>query len=262
MTPNAHHDLLTAVARAFSDRSIVVIGAVAMQWHFASFRGTMDLDLCIAMDLDEHERASGLPAAWKRMVVPPHRWMTDDGQMLDILPAADHLLQAGLIHWPNGTVMDMSGLDIAMYDNCRFAADLPPNVAVATKRALFLAKVASWLDRPQERQKDLGDLGLLLENYLDDNHPRRFDEPGIEAFEWSDRPAALLGMDLRTIGTARHRQRLQEFLLKVRNRDAREHRWMLHAGPRPWRDDSDTLSGRLDALVTGLGPDMPPQRGT
>lgn len=69
MTPHGHHGVLAAVARAFADRQIVVIGAVAMQWHFPSFRGTLDLDLCIAIDLDEHGRAVALPppgSGWAR----------------------------------------------------------------------------------------------------------------------------------------------------------------------------------------------------
>lgn len=253
MTPHGHHGVLAAVARAFADRQTVVIGAVAMQWHFPSFRGTLDLDLCIAIDLDEHERAVALPRTWQRLGSPPHRWRTDDGQLLDILPAADQVLAAGSIRWPDGTVMDMTGLDLAMRDHHRFDASLSPNVTVASRRALFLAKVAAWLDRPLERQKDLGDLALLLDDYVDDLDPRRFDEPVLDRLDWSDRPAALLGLDLRAICTPRHRERVLEFVRRVGTSGTREQSWMLLAAPPGWHAADSILAARFSALVTGLG---------
>ena len=82
-----HDALLAAVASVHADRAIVVIGAAALRWHFPRFRGTLDLDLCLAVDLDEHGRGLGLPTGWRRQLGVPHRWRTEDGLILDILPS-------------------------------------------------------------------------------------------------------------------------------------------------------------------------------
>jgi len=66
---------------------VVAIGAAALRWHYPAFRGTLDLDLCIAIDLAEHAEGAGLPAAWRRRPDTPHRWELPDGQLLDIVPA-------------------------------------------------------------------------------------------------------------------------------------------------------------------------------
>jgi hypothetical protein len=92
---------------------------------YPTCRGTLDLDLCVAIDLDEHGRAGGLPPQWTRQPGVPHRWRTTDGQLLDILPAADELLDEGRIQWPDGTVTDLTGIDLAMRDHPRYAEDLP-----------------------------------------------------------------------------------------------------------------------------------------
>lgn len=62
-----HVAVLAAVARACAGRAIVVIGATALRWHYPKFRGTLDLDLCIAIDLAEHGRGVGLPPQWTRL---------------------------------------------------------------------------------------------------------------------------------------------------------------------------------------------------
>ncbi|MEQ1634041.1 MAG: hypothetical protein ABL997_16810 [Planctomycetota bacterium] len=248
-----YHEILAAASSAFADRVIVVIGAAALRWHYPTFRGTLDLDLCVAIDLDEHHGATGFPSQWTRQPGVPHRWRATDGQLLDILPAADRLLLEGRIEWPDGTVMDLSGIDLAMRDHHRYAVDLPTNVTVATRRALFVTKVAAWLDRPVERQKDLGDIALLLDDYVEDDDRRRFDEPALEGLDWSERPAFLLGMDLRVLGKARHSTKLREFVRRVGDRDAREHHWFLQMAPAGLRADDAVLPARLQALLAGLG---------
>lgn len=248
-----HDALLTTVAMAHADRSIVVIGAAALRWHFPQFRGTLDLDLCIAVDLDEHRGGLGLPSGWQRVPGVPHRWRTADGQLLDILPAADALLAAGQVVWSDGTTMDLTGLDLAMRDHHRYAPELAANVVVASRRALFVAKVASWLDRPAERQKDLGDLALLLDDYVDLDDVRRFDEPALAGIDWNERPAFLLGMDLRGICAERHLARLREFVRRVGDEGGRARHWLLQVAPSSWRADAAVPAARLQALVAGLG---------
>lgn len=246
-----HDGVLAAVARAFAQRSIVVIGAAALRWHYPVFRGTLDLDLCIAIDLEEHTQARGLPEGWVRQAGMPHRWRMSDGQLLDILPAADGLLRAGRVEWPDGIVMDLAGIDLAMRDHLRYSDKLPANVVVASRRALFVTKVVAWLDRPSERQKDLGDLAMLLDDYVDLEDPRRFDTTIPDGLDWSERPAFLLGRDLHAICAEHHRLKIREFVRRVTAPDSRDRHWLLQAAP-SWREDERAMPGRIGALLVGL----------
>jgi len=248
-----HLELLADVARAFPGRRIVTIGAAALRWHYAAFRGTLDLDLAIAIDLEEHARSGALPADWERQANVPHRWRLPDNQLLDILPAADELLAAGAVTWPDGTTLDLTGIDLAMHDHERYAAELPTAVRVASRRALFVTKIAAWLDRPHDRQKDLGDIALLLDEYVDGDDPRRFDEPALEGRDWDERPSFLLGMDLRAVCSERHSERIREFASRAGDPARREHSWLLAAAPAAWRTDAEALPRRLQALRDGFG---------
>jgi predicted nucleotidyltransferase len=253
MMEREHLVLLTSVAQAFPGRQIVTVGAAAFRWHYATFRGTLDLDLCIAIDLEEHGRSGLLPDDWTRVQAMPHRWRLPDGQLLDIIPAADELLAAGAVSWPGGMTMDLTGIDLAMRDHERYADELPVHVGVASRRALFVTKVAAWLDRPGDRSKDLGDIALLLEEYVDDDEPRRFDDPVLEGLHWDVRPSFLLGMDLRAICDERHEERIREFVARIGDPTRREHFWMLDAGAAHWRGDATALVSRLRSLLDGLG---------
>ena len=246
-----HLDVLRDVATAFPDRQVVVIGAAALRWHDQTFRGTLDLDLCIAIDREEHDQQGVMPVGWQRHSAIAHRWRDRAGQLIDVIPAADSVLASGQVAWPDGTTMDLTGIDLVMQDNHRYADELPENVRVASRRALFVTKIAAWLDRPHDRQKDLGDIAILLNGYVGLDDPRRFDEPALEGREWQDRPAFLLGMDLAACCEPRHRERIRMFVDQVTDRTRREHHWLLAASP-GWRADPEILASRIGALVAGL----------
>jgi len=97
-----------------------------------------------------------------------------------VLPAANTLLATGAVTWPDGTTLDLTGIDLVMHDAVRCAHDLPP-----TRRRGFTARAVrhqrrAWLDRPGDRYKDLGDLGLLLDRYLESDDTRCFDDPALD----------------------------------------------------------------------------------
>ena len=240
-------------------RRIVVVGAAALRWHFPSFRATLDLDVCIAIDRLELDRADRLPSEWSRHSTLPHRWTTPTNEIVDVLPAAPDLLDTGKVSWPDGTTLDLTGIDLAMRDNTTYSDQLPPDVRVATRRALFLTKVAAFLDRPHERQKDLGDLALLIDRYVEDDDPRCFDAPELRRaadhghdIEWDLRPAFLLGADLRAVCTRRHTARLRTFSDQVRDPQHREHHWLRQSAPASWQSDPAALSDRMNALTSGF----------
>ena len=70
--------------------------------------------------------------------------------------------------------------------------------------------------------------------------------------ELDERPAFLLGVDLRAVITNRHRQRITEFLRRVAVPERPEHHWLMRAGPERWRSDESALPRTTAALVAGL----------
>lgn len=246
-------EALIEIAAAFPGRGIVAVGAVALAHHFESFRGTRDLDLCIAIDVREHARDSALPAGWTRDARVPHRWRSRSGALIDVVPAAADLLRAGRVEWPGGAILDLAGIDVAMVDAAPIADDLPDQVRVASARSLFLCKVTAWLDRPADRRRDLGDLAVILDRYLDEADPRLFDDPRLEPErEFDERPAFLLGVDLRAVSAEPHRLRVARFSTLVSNQDGSEHAAMLASAPPRWQRDSQAIPRRIEALRAGL----------
>jgi hypothetical protein len=174
---------LAALAQAFPNCAIVVIGATALAWHYPDFRGTLDLDVCVAIDADEHARDEVMPTTWRRQRSMPHRWRTDDGLLIDVRPACDR----------------------------------------------------------------------LLADYVEEDDPRRFDEPELADRDWSERPAFLLGIDLRAVASDRHRGRIHAFVRRTGD-PARSDRRVLWAGaPSAWRVEDEVPQRRLRALCDGLG---------
>lgn len=248
-----HAEVLGEVANTFPGRRVVVIGAAALRWHFPRFRGTMDLDLCVAMDRQEHADNTLFPASWRRSPRLPHRWHRSDGRVVDVLPAGDEVVLLGRLQWPDGTELDMAGIDLAMRDQVRYAPELPVTIGVASRRALFLTKVVAWLDRPADRQKDLGDIAMLLDDYADVEDPRRFDEPLVAGWDWDERPALLLGLDLRRVAKPAHLARVRQFVARVVTAGTPEHAWLRAAAPAAWRAEATVFSRRFEALCAGLG---------
>jgi predicted nucleotidyltransferase len=146
-----------------------------------------------------------MPAGWTRNRVVPHRWRATGGVIVDVVPATDELLRRGRVSWPDGSELDLTGIDVAMADVEVGAGELPDNVGIVSLRALCVCKIAAWLDRPGNRLRDLGDLAAILDAYVDDLSPRVFDDPRIEPNrEFDERPALLLVLNL-TLANPRRR---------------------------------------------------------
>lgn len=75
--------------------------------------------------------------------------------------------------------MSLVGFDLALNHTLRVevAGQNPFEVEVASLSALVVLKIVAWLDRPYEREKDLGDLGRVLSTALDDVDERRWEPP-------------------------------------------------------------------------------------
>jgi predicted nucleotidyltransferase len=240
----AQRDALRTLQRAYPDARIALIGAAAlglrldMQW-----RNTADLDFAIAIgasDIDADKLRT-----WKRHAKTEHRWTTSDGVIVDLVPAPDEAVVAGKLIWPEtGFEMNLVGVRQALEcDLLSVAEDV--SVRVATVPVIALLKMAAYVDRPHAREKDLVDLGHILDDYPDLDDDRLYDASAETGLGVPDVQGYVLGREMRQLADERDRKVVDDFL-DMMNED--EH-WSGFVRNSPWRYDEDQARGRLDAFT-------------
>jgi predicted nucleotidyltransferase len=165
---------LGEVARMWTGVPVALIGASALACQIPSYRReTNDLDLVIAIDLEDAGKLVEL-AGWRPL---PHAgeqaWQSPDGVRVDVVPASERLLAEGVIRWPrSGTEMNLAGLRLAFEASRRLDVDEGLSVLLTSVPAVAVLKVVAYLDRPESREKDIEDLAFLLEQYICDDERR------------------------------------------------------------------------------------------
>lgn len=163
---------------------LVVIGATALRvWIPDAQRLTEDVDVAVALDLDGFgpltARLSDL--GWNPDDRWEPRWHSRGHARVDLLPIGLRAREEKQIRWPRvETVMRVVGYDGVFRHavRCELAADL--DIRVAPLHVLALLKLIAYLDAPALRQKDVGDLLLILDKY-EDNGDRRFSDDPFDA---------------------------------------------------------------------------------
>jgi predicted nucleotidyltransferase len=237
---------------------VVVVGAIALRaWIPDEYRLTEDVDVVVGLDLDEFESlATRLTAlGWHPDARWEPRWHSRGGARVDLLPIGLRARQEGRIVWPRAeTVMRVVGYDDIFRD--AITCELSPGfqVGVAPLHVLAFLKVVAYLDAPALREKDLGDLLVILDKYGDDG-VRRFSDDVLDAgVQYDEAGAFLLGRDLRALGTAQEKaDAVRRFLQRVMDRDFHMPGRLVRART----GDEDDLANRsrrqLAALARGFG---------
>jgi predicted nucleotidyltransferase len=138
----------------------------------------------------------------------------------------------------------------------RVADDL--EIPVATVSTIALLKMVSYLDRPHDRDRDLGDLAYVLEHYAEAGDDRRFSSDVLEAgVTYEQTGAFLLGRDLRVFVDAPEREAVERFMSRARGEgDAgRTLAVLLQQAPPGWRRAPAEVERRLSALSLGIRGD-------
>ena len=245
---------LRELTELWVDRKIALVGASALGCHIdMSWRKTSDLDLGVAVELDEYPAGLEVREGWTQDGKYEHRWISPAGVKLDILPAGPRLLEAGVLLWSSGHEMSLCGLDLALQHTRPAAIDNDFSIQVARAEVIALLKMTAYLDRPAERERDLADLAHLIDAYVSDDDLRRWDEAAGRDFESA--PAYLLGVDIAAIALASHRAVLGRFLDRLGDQGNPEHFRMIELGPARWRSEQDPLARRIEAVRAGLVAD-------
>jgi predicted nucleotidyltransferase len=125
-------------------------------------------------------------------------------------------------------------------------------VWVAPPPVIAVLKMVSFGDRPPDRERDLEDIGHLLDAYVDgDSLLERWDE-AFDCGELELAAAYLLGLDMaRIVTSGTHQDTIQTFLERV-GPEGPHHVTMVRVGPARWRTEKHALQRRLQAFRQGL----------
>lgn len=216
MVSAAHAELLAALSRGKDRPRFVIIGAVALGHHIPLARATADVDLALVAEPDEVDSLLRM-AGWLRDGRMPQRWHDNAGSKVDVLPATSRLIEAGSISFDGTTRMSLVGFDLALEHTVRVAVPgYQLDVEVARLAALVVLKIVAWLDRPQERTKDLGDLGRMLTSALDEMDDRRWQAP-LAGEKFDEQSPIFVGREVSAIAREIHLDRIREFLRRMKD---------------------------------------------
>lgn len=250
-----HAAVLRELLTTLEPARFIVIGAAAISIHIDfTWRSTQDLDLCVASDVTAYapilERLG-----WHRDRDIPHRWRTPGGFRVDVLPGHPDLVRRGEVIWPeSGARMSLVGFRLAFADAVAHEIGPGKTVQVASVPALFLLKIAAYLDRPWERESDLADLAHILHGWLSSEAPERWDDKVIAlGLDYDDVGPFLLGRRLGARVDAKELEIARRFLAKVEDRADAESTLnrMAQRAPHGWRDP-DRLQLRIHAFRRGF----------
>ncbi len=248
----AQRAALLDLRHAWPERRIVLIGASALACQIEMrWRPTNDLDLTVVAE--QAQLAVDLNAlGWKRDKHLEHRWTSPHGVMVDALPASRVDMSAGKLTFAeSGHVMNLAGFDLAFKHDVPVSLDANHHVDVATIPVVVVLKMAAWLDRPSERDRDLEDLAHVFKEYLKADDLRRWEDELIETeLAYDDQSAFALGRDVGIIVADVHRRLIDRFFAAVSDGSSAAHahfaRYFAH------EDSSAKLSAQLRAFGLGL----------
>jgi len=228
---------LEALVDAWGTDRVVLVGASALQCHMEmSWRATSDVDITVSADLDEFEGLLSGIADWHFDPRVEHRLRSPWNVKVDVVPAGPGLRAAGKLVWPrSGHEMQLVGMDL-VFEHAVTEPLGHTALRIASLPTIVILKMNSWLDRFEDRERDLADIGHVLEDAVRPDDDRRFDDHIVElAMDYELVCAYLIGEDVGRIAKDHHRRRVDEFLAKVGDEDNWAHTRMRAVGPWAWR---------------------------
>jgi predicted nucleotidyltransferase len=235
----------------------VIIGAMAYRiWVRDQYRTTEDLDLAVALDLEELSNLTDRLEArgWLQNPKREHRWITQKGARVDLLPAGEKARRQKQLTWPVAeTTMSLVGFDHVFADAIEVEIAPGLQARVVPLPVLVLLKIVSFLDDPARREQDLRDVGSVMRLYESEGDRRFSDEVFAAGIDYESAGAYLLGLDLSRLCTEPDEVPVVErFLAQLSNEDSQILSVLARSG-RPWLDENEQqVRTQAAALVTGF----------
>jgi predicted nucleotidyltransferase len=197
---------------------VVIIGAAALLCFVDLGRFTRDIDLAVALDLEDFETFSRELTAhgWMQEPGMEHRWRGPRGSIIDLMPAGPNLRTAKRMIWPESQfAMSLVGFEHVFTRSVLITFAPGVRFKVAPAPVVALLKIVAYLEDPHRRQKDLHDLRLLLGRYEEESDRIFCNEVfAAELEDFGCNNAFLLGVDIGTIATDDDANIVHEFLEK------------------------------------------------
>lgn len=246
---------LRALLSVWNAEKFVVVGANAVHYHLGlGERATYDLDLSVAaapgtieFDLEK--------LGWVRDTASLQRWHSEENERIDIIPASKAAIEAGGFTWQDGSArMSLVGFRMAHENAAPVPIGESASVRVATLPSLVVLKIAAYLDRPYERERDLVDLAHVLEHAVADDSPDRWAPEIVErALGVDDVSPFILGQRVGMQADADELRTVRTFVRYVLEGSPGETliRWV-RAGGALWRADPEIAERRIRSFREGL----------
>ena len=248
-------DALFAIRRVLQEEKVLVIGAAALGCSIdMNWRGTMDLDLTLAIGLSESEAILSNKLEWVRDAGVEHRWQTADGLLVDVLSITPGAIEKNeSLHWPkSGRRMSLSGFRLAFATANTVSIGHGLSARVADLPAITVLKMLAYLDRPSERRRDLEDIGHILEKFVGDDAPERWDGEIIDLqIDFEEVSSFILGRKLNFLVNDQEREIVDRFLARLHD-DSSDLALFATQGPLSWRKSTEFAARRLNALRRGF----------
>jgi len=248
---------LKTLQQVWTEEQIVLVGASALSCFMdMHWRQTYDLDLSISVSLKECMSDLKKLPGWSTESKLEYRWAAPGRVRIDIIPASPRLLAAREIVWPqSGNRMSLLGLRLAFENNERI--QIAKNLFLRVARIPIVAalKMIAFEDSPNERTRDLADLAYVLEEFLVDDDPRRFDDEVFQlGLAYEETSAFFLGKEIGKIANEIELAKINAFLeiLRDDSHATLAQSRMLIASPASWRKDPKVLLQRLEVFDKGL----------
>lgn len=240
---------------AFPTQPVVLIGAAALALHYADqgLRRTNDLDLTLLCEDFQIDHVGEQLVTFRQDPKIVHRFHHKaTGLQVDLLAVGPTALSKGeRIFSETGSIMNVTGFDLAL--DSSISHEVVFGILVALPSVVVLLKMAAFLDRPGERERDLEDIAFVLQHYLPEDDLRRFEAPLTESgLTFELQSAYALAHDLKALVTDVHRQLVSGFLAHLKGSHGQYFAIMArHVFPGP-EDRSETLEQLLDAFICGF----------
>lgn len=250
-------EALRTLLRLWSADRFVLIGASALGcWTDMRWRQTRDLDLALAATVEEYPAGLDREPGWSRDSRQEQRWRGPGDVLVDIIPVQRDG-QSEILRWPvSGFEMSLAGLGLAFEKAVPVEIAQGLTVRVAPVHVIAFLKMVAFLDRPQERGRDLADVAHILDEYISDVDERRYSDEIVDlGLTYDEVSPFLLGKDLGRILNEKEKHlftRFTEALIRTSGSTASQAQ-MLAVAPDAWHRDPDELLLRINALRRGAG---------
>lgn len=236
---------------------MILVGASALRCFLPmSWRVTEDLDLSIATTVEDATATLAAQPGWSQDPRFEPRWRNSAGVMVDVVPADSQARARGYIAWPkSGFRMSLVGMRLAFERGVPLVVGDKLEIHVAPLPAVAVLKAVAYLERPDAREKDLGDLAHIMHEHLPVDSDRRYSaEVPDDLTEYDDVGPFLLGRDVGAMVNAEERRRVLDFVAVVEDeaRGPRILERLARLGPVVWRDPEDVLQ-RILVFRRGIG---------